>query len=312
MFNKKHLLGTEDLSKDEILDIINTANTFKNLVNSGKELIPTLKGKIVILMFYEASTRTRSSFEIAAKRLSAETIDFSSLNSAVTKGETLIDTAKNLEAMNPSVFVLRHSTAGAPYLLSKLQSIPIANAGDGFHEHPTQALLDLMTILEYKKTVENLNILITGDIAHSRVARSNIYCLKTLNANVSVCGPATLLPPEIQKLGVKVFTNLKQALEGQDVAMMLRVQNERGGINCQFPTTREYSRFWGLNNSSIKYLKSDALIMHPGPMNRGVEISQSVADSAQSVILPQVTNGVAIRMAVLHKLAGGKNIEECL
>lgn len=310
MFNKKHLLTTEFLTKDEITDLIKTAKKFKTLMAKGHNIIPTLHGKIIVLMFYETSTRTRSSFEIAAKRLNAETIDFSSSGSAVQKGETLIDTAKNLEAMNPSVFVIRHSNAGAPYLLSKLQSIPIVNAGDGFHEHPTQALLDLMTMMEYKKNIEGLKVLITGDIAHSRVARSNIYCLQTMGAKVSVCGPATLLPPDIEKLGVDVFTDLKLALKDKDVAMMLRIQTERGGINNQFPTTREYSRFWGLNNNSIKYLKTDALVMHPGPMNRGVEISQAVADSEQSVILPQVTNGVAIRMAVLHKLANGKNIEE--
>lgn len=308
----KHLLGTENLTKTQILEIISSAQKFKDLINAGHATIPTLLGKIVVLMFYEASTRTRSSFEIAAKRLGAQTIDFSTVTSAVTKGETLIDTAKNLEAMNPSVFVLRHQTAGAPYLLSKLQSIPIANAGDGFHEHPTQALLDLMTMMEYKDKIEGLNVLITGDIAHSRVARSNIYCLQTMGANVSVCGPATLLPPDIEKLGVRVFTDLKKALLGQDVAMMLRIQTERGGINNHFPTSREYSRFWGLNNNSIKYLKEDALIMHPGPMNRGVEISQAVADSPQSVILPQVTNGVAVRMAVLNMLANGKTIEEVL
>lgn len=311
-FNRRHLLGTEDLTKDEIMDIINTAKKFRELVKKGHEVIPTIPGKIVVLMFFEPSTRTRSSFEIAAKRIGAETIDFSSIKSATTKGETLIDTAKNLEAMNPHVFVIRHSNSGAPYLLSKIQSVPVANAGDGFHEHPTQALLDLMTILDYKKDVSKLNILIVGDIAHSRVARSNIYSLKTMGANVSVCGPATMLPPHIEKLGVKVYTDLKKAIPEQDVVMMLRIQAERGGTSNQFPTVREYSRHWGLNNTSVKLLKKDAIIMHPGPMNRGVEISQAVADSERSVILPQVTNGVAIRMAVLHKLAGGKNIEEVI
>lgn len=311
-FTRNHLLGTEDLAKDEILDIINTANKFKELVNKGHHIIPTIEGKVVVLMFFEPSTRTRSSFEIAAKRIGAQTIDFSSIKSATTKGETLIDTAKNLEAMQPDVFVIRHSNSGAPHLLAKIQKTAVANAGDGFHEHPTQALLDLMTIMDYKKEVAGLNVLIVGDIAHSRVARSNIYCLKTMGAKVSVCGPATMIPPDIERLGVKASTNLKEAVEGQDVVMMLRIQAERGGGNNQFPTVREYSRHWGLNNNSVKLLKSDAIIMHPGPMNRGVEISQAVADSERSVILPQVINGVAIRMAVLHKLAKGKNIEEVI
>lgn len=311
-FDQKHLLGTEGLSKEETLDIINTAKKFKELTSKGHHVVPTLQGKIVVLMFFEPSTRTRSSFEIAAKRLGAETIDFSSIKSATTKGETLVDTAKNLEAMNPDAFVIRHSNSGAPYLLSKLQSIPVVNAGDGFHEHPTQSLLDLMTILEYKKDVNGLKVLIVGDIAHSRVARSNIYTLKTMGAVVSVCGPATMLPPVVEKLGVKVYTDIKTALPDQDVVMMLRIQAERGGTNNQFPTLREYSRHWGLNNNTVKLLKKDAIVMHPGPMNRGVEISQSVADSERSVILPQVTNGVAIRMAVLHKLCKGKSIEEVL
>ena len=311
-FDKKHLLSTEDMSKEEILDIVNTARRFKDLLQKGHEIIPTMYGKIVVLMFFEPSTRTRSSFEIAAKRLGAETIDFSSIKSATTKGETLIDTAKNLEAMNPHAFVIRHSNSGAPYLLSKMQNIPVVNAGDGFHEHPTQALLDLMTIMDYKGEVSKLKILIVGDIAHSRVARSNIYSLKTMGATVSICGPATMLPPDIEKLGVKVYTDLKTALPEQDVVMMLRIQAERGGTSNQFPTVREYSRHWGLNNNSVKLLKHDAIVMHPGPMNRGVEISQSVADSKRSVILPQVTNGVVIRMAILHKVTNGKNIEEVI
>ncbi len=311
-FERKHLLSTEDLSKEEIMDIMNTARRFRDLMGKGHEVIPTMHGKIVVLMFFEPSTRTRSSFEIAAKRLGAETIDFSSIKSATTKGETLIDTAKNLEAMNPHAFVIRHSNSGAPYLLTKIQSIPVVNAGDGFHEHPTQALLDLMTIMDYKGEVSKLKVLIVGDIAHSRVARSNIYSLKTMGATVSVCGPATMLPPDIQKLGVRTYTDLKSALPEQDVVMMLRIQAERGGINNQFPTVREYSRHWGLNNNSVKLLKHDAIVMHPGPMNRGVEISQAVADSERSVILPQVTNGVAVRMAILHKVTNGKNIEEVI
>ena len=309
-FQQKHLLGTENLTKDEITDIIETAQKFKELTSKGHELIPTLLGKIIVLMFFEASTRTRSSFEIAAKRLGAETIDFSSIKSATTKGETLIDTAKNLEAMNPDAFVIRHSNSGSPYLVSKIQTVPVVNAGDGFHEHPTQALLDLMTIIQYKKTVAGLKVLIVGDIAHSRVARSNVYCLKTMGAEVSLCGPATMLPPHIESLGVKVYTDIKEALPHHDVVMMLRIQAERGGTSNQFPTVREYSRHWGLKNKTVKLLKKDAIIMHPGPMNRGVEISQAVADCDRSVILPQVTNGVAVRMCILHKLCKGKSIEE--
>ncbi|MBN1114610.1 MAG: aspartate carbamoyltransferase catalytic subunit [Oligoflexia bacterium] len=311
-FQQKHLLGTENLSKEELLDIIETAKKFKDLINKGHDRIATLEGKIVVLMFFEPSTRTRSSFEIAAKRLGASTIDFSSIKSSATKGETLIDTAKNLEAMQPDVFVIRHSNSGTPYLLSKIQNIPIINAGDGFHEHPSQALLDLMTILEHKPHIEKQKVLIVGDIAHSRVARSNIYSLKTMGADVAVCGPATMLPPEINKLGVKVYTELDKALPNYDVVMMLRIQAERGSINNQFPSLREYSRFWGLKDKSKPLMKPDVLIMHPGPMNRGVEISQSVADSERSVILPQVTNGVAIRMSLLHKVCNGKSIEEVI
>lgn len=312
MIKLNHLLGTENLTKKEITYILDLANEFKSLIKKGYEEIPTIKDKLVVLLFFEPSTRTRSSFEIAAKRIGAKTIDFSSIKSATTKGETLIDTAKNLEAMDPDCFVIRHSNAGAPYLLSKLQSVPLANAGDGFHEHPTQALLDLMTMVEYKKEVKDKNILIVGDIAHSRVVRSNIYALKTMGANVSVCGPNTMIPPFIEKLGVSVYTDIREALPVQDIVMMLRIQTERGGHNNQFPSLREYSRNWGLNNKTVRLLKKDALIMHPGPMNRGVEISQMVADSDKSIILPQVTNGVAIRMAVLHILCGGKDIKEVI
>ena len=312
MFKQKSLLGTENLTKKEILDIIDTANQFKSLINKGYDAVPTLQDKQVMLMFFEPSTRTRSSFEIAAKRLGARTVEFSSAKSATTKGETLIDTIRNLEAMSPSVFVIRHSNAGAPEVLSKLQSVPIINAGDGFHEHPTQALLDLMTMLEYKKEIKGKNVLIVGDIAHSRVARSNVYSLQTMGANVSVCAPSTLLPPQIEKLGVEVYTNLDEALPKQDIVMMLRIQAERSGNKNHFPTVREYARFWGLKEPRLKIMKKNALIMHPGPMNRGVEISHRVAESANSVILPQVTNGVAIRMSILHKICNGKAIEEVL
>lgn len=312
MFKRKSLLDTENLTKEEILDIIDTAKEFKKLIKTGHELIPTLKGKQIMLMFFEPSTRTRSSFEIAAKRLGAITVEFSSAKSATTKGETLIDTIRNLEAMSPSAFVIRHSNAGAPKVLSEIQSVPIVNAGDGFHEHPTQALLDLMTMLDYKKDIKGKHVLIVGDIAHSRVARSNIYSLQTMGAKVSVCAPLTLLPPQIEKLGVEVYTNLDFALPKQDIVMMLRIQAERGGGKNHFPTVREYARFWGLKEPRLKIMKKDALIMHPGPMNRGVEISHRVAESKNSVILPQVTNGVAIRMSILHKVCKGKPIKEVL
>ncbi len=305
----KSLLGAELLDRGQIDKILKTAFAFKAASeNPGPDAVfknSPLKGKTVALVFFEDSTRTRISFEVAAKRLGANTLIFSPSNSSTKKGETLFDTARTLEAMKPDVIVLRHPSAGTPYHFDQILKVPVVNAGDGFHEHPTQALLDLMTIQEFKGKVEGRNVLIIGDIAHSRVARSNIYALKTMGAKVRVCGPPTLLPPKVENLGVEVFWNLEEAVKGQDVVMMLRIQFERFQ-GAQAPSKSEYARFFGLNSRTIGFCEKDALIMHPGPMNRGLELSTEVADGPQSVILSQVANGVMLRMAVLHLLVGGE------
>jgi aspartate carbamoyltransferase catalytic subunit len=263
----------------------------------------------VINLFFEASTRTRTSFEIAAKRLSADTINISASSSSVVKGETLIDTAKNLGAMNPDCIVIRHSAAGAPHLLARLMRVPVINAGDGAHEHPTQALLDLFTVREKKGRLAGLKVAIVGDILHSRVARSNIYGFTKMGAEVHLSGPRTMMPAEVERMGVRWHTGLHEVIPQADVIMMLRIQLERqeGGF---FPTLREYSRFFGLNLEVLKAAQPEVLIMHPGPMNRGVEISPEVADGPFSVILDQVTNGVAVRMALLYLLVGGEREAE--
>lgn len=299
----KSILGTEFLKKDQIETILRTAFYFKKM-QEAKTLPETLRGKTVILLFFEASTRTRSSFELAAKRLGANCIVLTKEGSSTEKGETLVDTAKNIEAMSPDAIVLRHSSAGSPLHLDQKLNIPILNAGDGFHEHPTQALLDLMTIQEFKRSFEGLKVLIVGDIAHSRVARSDIYALKTMGAKVSVCGPPTLVPPKVEQMGVSVFLDLDKAVKDQDVIISLRIQFER--LNAgQTPSRGEYSRFYGLNKRVLSLCKEDVLIMHPGPVNRGVELSPDVADGSHSVILNQVSNGVLVRMSVLHLLTGG-------
>jgi len=268
-----------------------------------------LRGKTVINLFYEASTRTRTSFEIAGKRMSADTINISASASSVVKGETLEDTARNIEAMHPDIIVMRHSASGAPhYLAERLSGCSIINAGDGAHEHPSQALLDLMTIREHKGRIEGLTVAIIGDIAHSRVARSDLYALKTMGATVRLAGPGTMIPPGIERLGAEVYTDINEAIKGADVVMMLRIQMERQG-NSLIPTLREYSQFFALNPENLKLAKDDAIVMHPGPMNRGVEISSYVADGKQNVILDQVENGVAVRMALLYLLAGGEQPE---
>ncbi len=267
--------------------------------------VPTLRGKTVINLFYEASTRTRTSFEIAGKRLSADTINISSSTSSVMKGETLIDTARNLEAMNPDVIVIRHSAAGAPHLLASLVKQSIINAGDGAHEHPSQALLDMMTIKERKGNFPGLKVAIIGDIEHSRVVRSNIYGLSKMGATVVVAGPATMLPRDIEQMGVKVFDKMEDAITDADVVMMLRIQLERQKQNI-FPSLREYSQRYCLNRNNIKLAKKDVIVMHPGPINRGVELSPDIADDPSfSVILDQVNKGVAVRMALLYLLTGG-------
>lgn len=304
-FEKKDILGIQDLSVDEINLILETAESFLEISTRKIKKVPTLRGKTVINLFYEASTRTRTSFEIAGKRLSADTINISSSTSSVVKGETLIDTARNLEAMNPDVIVIRHSAAGAPHLLAALVKQSIINAGDGAHEHPSQALLDMMTIKEHKGNLAGLKVAIIGDIEHSRVVRSNIYGLSKMGANVVVAGPATMLPHDVEQMGVKAFNKIEDAIAGADVVMMLRIQLERQKQNI-FPSLREYSRHYCLNRRNIKLAKEDVIVMHPGPINRGVEISPDIADDPScSVILDQVNKGVAVRMALLYLLTGG-------
>jgi len=301
---KKDILGIKDLSIEEINLILDTADSFVEVSTREIKKVPTLRGKTIVNLFYEASTRTRTSFEIAGKRLSADTINISASTSSVVKGETLIDTARNLEAMNPDVIVIRHSAAGAPHLLARLLKPSIINAGDGAHEHPTQALLDMLTIRAKKGKIAGLKVAIVGDIAHSRVARSNIYGLTKMGALVAVAGPATMLPLHIEKMGVAVFRHINEAIQDADIIMMLRVQTEREKQNI-FPSLREYAAYFSLNTRNIRRAKDDVLVMHPGPINRGVEISPDIADGPYSIILEQVTNGVAVRMALLYLLTGG-------
>ncbi|MGA2192430.1 MAG: aspartate carbamoyltransferase catalytic subunit [Nitrospirota bacterium] len=301
----KDLLGIDYLEKSEIEHIITTAESFKEVSTRDIKKVPTLRGRTIVNLFFEPSTRTRTSFELAAKRLSADIINISVSTSSVVKGETLLDTARNIEAMNSDIIIIRHSMAGAPEILARALKSSVINAGDGSHEHPTQALLDLFTIRERLGGVEGLNVAIIGDIAHSRVARSNILCLKKMGANVRVCGPATLIPKGIEKMGAEVYLRPEEALSGADVIMMLRIQMERQTRGL-FPGTREYSRFYGLNHERVRLAKDNVLIMHPGPINRGVEISPEVADGPYSVILDQVTNGVAVRMAVIYLLSEGR------
>ena len=306
-FNRKHLLGIRELDAPEITHLLDTAETFRDVSKREIKKVPALRGRTVINLFFEPSTRTRTSFEIAAKRLSADAVNVSVSTSSVSKGETLLDTARNLEAMAPDCIVIRHSMAGAPQHLARMCSAPIVNAGDGSHEHPTQALLDALTIREYKGRIKGLKVAIIGDILHSRVARSNVYLLTKLGANVSVGGPGTLVPNEFVDLvdsGLRVEKHFEDAIEGADVVMILRIQRERQDA-AFFPSMREYAVHYGLHANHLKRAASDVIVMHPGPMNRGVEISSEIADGSQSLILDQVTNGVAVRMAVLYLLAGG-------
>lgn len=305
MLKRKDILGIRDLSREEINLILDTAESFIEVSTREIKKVPTLRGKTIINLFYEPSTRTRTSFEIAGKRLSADTINISASTSSVVKGETLIDTAKNLEAMNPDIIVIRHSAAGAPHMLARMLRQSIINAGDGAHEHPTQALLDMMTIRSRLGTLEGIKVSIVGDIAHSRVARSNLFGLKKMGANVSVGGPATMIPRDIQCLGVEVHTTLENTIRDADVIMLLRVQLERQK-QVIFPSLREYSARFCLTRKHLSLAKENVLIMHPGPINRGIEISPDIAESSHSVILDQVTNGVAVRMALLYLLIGGK------
>jgi aspartate carbamoyltransferase catalytic subunit len=299
----KDLLAIRDLSPEEILLILDTAESMKEISTRDIKKVPTLRGKTVINLFYEPSTRTRTSFEIAGKRLSADVINISSASSSTTKGETLKDTGRNLQAMNPDLIVIRHAAAGAPKILADALPVPVINAGDGAHEHPTQALLDAFTIREKKKTLAGMTVAIIGDITHSRVARSNIALLQKMGAEVRLSGPYTMVPPHIEALGVSFIPDIGEAIRDADVIMMLRIQLERQQHGL-FPNVREYARFFGLNREKLQRAKPDVLIMHPGPLNRGVEISPDVADGPYSIILDQVTNGVAVRMALLYLLIG--------
>ena len=300
----KDLLGIEPLTPDEIDLILDTAEGFKEVSERPVKKVPALRGQLVINLFMEASTRTRVSFEIAEKRLSADTLNFAASGSSVEKGETLIDTAANLMAMRPDMIVLRHKHPGAPKMLADRLPASIINAGDGAHEHPTQALLDAFTIREHLGRLKGVNVSIIGDIAHSRVVRSNIHLLTKMQANVTVAGPPSLIPAEIERMGVRVVHSLDEAIEGADVIMMLRIQLERQGM-LSFPSLREYYNTFGLTEARLKRAKKNIIVMHPGPMNRGVEIASDVADNPErSVILEQVTNGVAVRMAVLYLLGG--------
>ncbi len=306
LFEHKDLLSIDQLSIADIELILDMAESFKEISNRDIKKVPTLRGKTVVNLFYEPSTRTRSSFEIAAKRLSADTFNLSSSNSSTIKGETLIDTGMNLQAMNPDVIILRHSSTGAPHMMAKAVSSGVINAGDGINEHPTQALLDLFTIREKKGRIEGLKIVIIGDISHSRVAKSNIKGLKKLGADVTVSGPPTMVPIGIENYGINVIHNPSEAIRKKDVIMLLRIQFERQS-NILFPGIREYAKYFGVTRKMIELANDDAIIMHPGPINRGVELASEVIDSPGSVILEQVKNGVAIRMAILYLLIGGSS-----
>jgi aspartate carbamoyltransferase catalytic subunit len=309
MLKRKDLLGIQDLSRQEILEILDVAESLQEVSTRPIKKVPTLRGKSIINLFFEASTRTRTSFEIAGKRLSADVVNVSLSTSSVSKGETLIDTAKTLDAMAADCVVIRHSASGAPHTLAKLTKAGIINAGDGAHEHPTQALLDAFTIRQRKSRLEGLKVAIIGDIAHSRVARSNLYLLTKFGSHVWLCAAPTLMPPGIEKMVcensylVHITNSMEEAIEQADVIMMLRVQFERMSESF-FPSTREYFRYYGLTRDRVNCAKQDVIIMHPGPMNRGVEIATDVADGPYSVILDQVSSGVAVRMGVLYLLLG--------
>jgi aspartate carbamoyltransferase catalytic subunit len=301
----RHLLGLEGVTKQDISLILKTADSFKEILERPIPKVPTLRGKTVVNLFFEPSTRTRISFELAEKRLSADSVNFSASTSSVLKGETLRDTVRNIEAMRIDMVVMRHSAAGAPHFVASFVDAAVINAGDGAHEHPTQALLDMMTIQEKVGKVDGLRVVIVGDILHSRVARSNIHGLKTMGATVGICGPLTLLPRNIEELGVTIYPHIEDAMAEADVLNVLRIQLERqkGGL---FPSLREYRALFGITRERLEKTGRDITIMHPGPINRGVEIDSDVADGDYSVILDQVTNGVAVRMAVLYLLAGGR------
>jgi aspartate carbamoyltransferase catalytic subunit len=299
----RHLLGIDGMDASEIVLILDTAEAMKEIGARSIKKVPPLRGRTVVNLFFEPSTRTRTSFEVAEKRLSADTLSIATATSSVTKGESLIDTVRNLEAMDPDMIVIRHASSGAPHLLARMCRSSIVNAGDGMHEHPTQALLDAFTIRTHKGRLAGLKVAIIGDLMHSRVLRSNILLLRTVGAEVWACGPATLIPAGLDRLGVRVTTSIDEAVEGADVVMMLRIQQERMHGHF-FPSLREYFSLFGLTRERLRRAKDDVIVMHPGPMNRGVEIDSEVADGPGSVILEQVSNGVAVRMAVLYLLAG--------
>ena len=303
----RHLLGIADLTPGEIALVLDTAEAMKEIGGRAIKKVPALRGRTVVNLFFEASTRTRMSFEIAEKRLSADTLNFAAAASSVSKGETLIDTARNLEAMAPDIIVVRHGSSGAAHLLSRVCRARIVNAGDGTHEHPTQALLDAYTIRERKGKLAGLKVAIVGDLAHSRVLRSNLLLLTRMGADVCACGPATLVPPGIERHGARVTTSMDEAIDGADVVMMLRVQHERMQ-GLFLPSLREYFTLYGLTEERLRRASPDVIVMHPGPMNRGVEIDSAVADGRSSVILDQVANGVAVRMAVLYLMAGETDV----
>ena len=306
MFKLKNILGTQYLTEDDITTILDTVDSFKEISTCPIKKVPTLRGKTVINLFFEPSTRTRTSFEIAGKRLSADVINIAGSSSSTVKGENLIDTALNLEAMHPDIMIVRHALSGAAEMISQFIECPVINAGDGYHEHPTQALLDLYTIRESKRNLEGLNVVIVGDIAHSRVVRSNIYAMKTMGMNVKLIGPPTMIPLEIEKMGVSVGYYLEDAIPNADVIMILRLQKERQS-KYLLSSIREYSNLYCLTSKFLEKAKDDVLIFHPGPINRGIEISLDVMQSDRSLILNQVTNGVALRMALMYLVLGGNN-----
>lgn len=303
-FQHKHILGIEELSAGDINFILTAAESFKEISQRSIKKVPTLRGKTVIHLFFEPSTRTRLSFEIAAKRMSADTFNISASSSSAKKGETLIDTAKNLSSMKPDIIVIRHSSSGSAHMLAQHIGASVINAGDGTHEHPSQALLDMMTVRHHKKKIEGLKIAIIGDISHSRVAHSNIIGFTKMGADVYVSGPATLIPPGVEQMGATVCPAIEDAVRDADVVMALRIQQERQH-DPLIPSLREYASFFGINKTLLQLAKKDAVIMHPGPINRGVEMTFDVADGEQSVIMDQVTNGVAVRMALLYLIMGG-------
>ena len=301
----RDLLGIDDLDRADLERILETSQRMQEVGQRQVKKVPTLRGRTLVNLFFEASTRTRTSFEIAGKRLSADVVNFSPISSSLTKAEGILDTAKTLDAMDPDAVVVRHKVAGVPRQIAEALAAPVINAGDGWHEHPTQALLDLLTVLEEKGRIDGLTVTIVGDVLHSRVARSNIYGFSKMGAEVRIAAPPTMIPPAVETLGVKAFTSLREALDGADVVMVLRIQRERLA-GAYVPSIREYAATFGLDRAKLRYAKDDAIVMHPGPVNRGVELSHDLADHRPGVILDQVRNGVAVRMAVLYLLAGQK------